>query len=133
MTAPWEKISSEPLKTLYNAAQGYEQRIDIPEFTIMGVRNQPDFGHIVIWFYGNKNTIELKSLKDYLLQYRDTIISYERTMDVMYKHLMEVYEPTRIRLEISFRPRGGISSKFTADSDWGHLGGTDEAWKHHVS
>lgn len=72
-----------------------------------------------------------KSLKEYIFQYRDTIISYERCIDVMFKHLMTVYNPARIRLEIGFRPRGGISSKMIADSDWGHLGGTDEAWKHH--
>jgi 7-cyano-7-deazaguanine reductase len=70
-------------------------------------------------------------LKEYLLQYRDTIISYERAIDVMYKHLMEAYSPFRMRLEIKFRPRGGISSKMVVDSDWGHLGGTDKIWQHH--
>ena len=97
---------------------------------MLGV-NQPDFGHIRIWFHGNEKTIELKSLKEYLLQYRDTIISYERAIDVMYKHLMEAYSPFRMRLEIKFRPRGGISSKMVVDSDWGHLGGTDKIWQHH--
>jgi endonuclease III len=56
---------------------------------------------------------------------------YERCIDVMYKHLMEAYQPDRIRLEIEFRPRGGISSRMTVDSDWGHLGGTDQLWQHH--
>lgn len=114
-----------------NAARGYEQKIQIPEFTFLGARNQPDFGKIVIWFYGADKTIELKSLKEYLLQYRDTTISYERCIDVMYKHLLETYRPSRIRIEIQFRPRGGISSKMTADSDWGHLGGSDKNWQHH--
>jgi 7-cyano-7-deazaguanine reductase len=49
----------------------------------------------------------------------------------MYKHLMEAYTPFRMRLEIKFRPRGGISSKMVVDSDWGHLGGTDKIWQHH--
>jgi 7-cyano-7-deazaguanine reductase len=62
---------------------GYEQYIDIPEFTFMGVHDQPDFGHIKIWFHGEKSTVELKSLKEYLLQYRDTVISYERTIDCL--------------------------------------------------
>jgi 7-cyano-7-deazaguanine reductase len=129
----WETIDQSLLKSLPNAARGYEQRITIPEFTFLGVHNQPDFGHIVIWFYGKDKTIELKSLKEYLYQYRDTIISYERVVDVLYKHLMAVYEPDRIRLEIEFRPRGGITSKMTVDSDWGHLGGTDSHWQHHKS
>ena len=129
----WETIDQSLLKSLPNAARGYEQRITVPEFTFLGVHNQPDFGHIVIWFYGKDKTIELKSLKEYLYQYRDTIISYERVVDVLYKHLMAVYEPDRIRLEIEFRPRGGITSKMTVDSDWGHLGGTDSHWQHHKS
>ena len=127
----WETITSEPLKSLPNAAKGYEQFIDIPEFTFLGVHDQPDFGHIKIWYYGNEKTIELKSLKEYLYQYRDTIISYERMLDVFYKHMMEVYEPDRLRIEVAFRPRGGISSTLKVDSDWGHLGGSDTAWQHH--
>jgi len=127
----WSAIDGTTLKSLPNAAKGYEQRISIPEFTFLGVHNQPDFGDITIWLYGKDKTIELKSLKEYLFQYRDTVISYERAMDVMYKHLMAAYEPDRIRIEIEFRPRGGISSKLTVDSDWGHLGGTDQHWQHH--
>lgn len=130
MTKLWQSIENN-LKSLPNPAPGYEQQIDIPEFTFLGVKNQPDFGHIHIWFYGQDKTIELKSLKKYLIQYRDTVISYERAIDVMYKHLMEAYNPERIRLEIEFRPRGGISSKMVVDSDWGHLGGSDKVWQHH--
>lgn len=131
MLKKWDSIDSSILKSLPNAAKGYEQKIVIPEFTFLGVHNQPDFGVITIWFYGNDKTIELKSLKEYIFQYRDTVISYERCLDVLYKQLKEVYNPDRIRIEIEFRPRGGISSKMTVDSDWGHLGGTDEQWKYH--
>ena len=127
----WNQIEDSMLKSLPNAARGYEQKITIPEFTFLGVKDQPDFGHIVVWFYGNEKTIELKSLKHYLYQYRETIISYERCLDVMYKHLMNVYQPMRLRIEIEFRPRGGITSKLTVDSDWGHLGGSDKLWQHH--
>lgn len=127
----WNDIDKSVLKTLKNPAQGYEQYIDIPEFTFLGVNKQPDFGHIKIWFYGKDNTIELKSLKEYIFEYRDAIISYERCIDVLFKDLLEVYKPDRIRIEITFMPRGGISSTLKADSDWGHFGGTDELWKHH--
>jgi 7-cyano-7-deazaguanine reductase len=127
----WDTIDGSLLKGLPNAARGYEQRVTVPEFTFLGVKNQPDFGVITLWFYGKDKTIELKSLKEYLFQYRDTIISYERCLDVFYKHMMLAYEPDRLRIEIEFRPRGGISSKLTVDSDWGHLGGTDQLWQHH--
>ena len=127
----WDTIDGAILKSLPNSGQGYEQQIDIPEFTFLGVAEQPDFGHIKMWFAGEETTIELKSLKEYLFQFRDTIISYERCISVMYEHMMQVYEPSRLRLEIAFRPRGGISSKMVADSDWGHLGGSDQRWQHH--
>jgi 7-cyano-7-deazaguanine reductase len=45
--------------------------------------------------------------------------------------MMSAYTPDRLRIEIDFRRRGGISSKLTVDSDWGHLGGTDQLWQHH--
>lgn len=127
----WKNIDIAILDSLPNTAVGYEQRITIPEFTFLGKHNQPDFGSIKLWFYGQDKTIELKSLKNYLFQYRDTVISYERCIDVLYKHLMQTYQPVRLRVQIDFRPRGGISSCMTADSDWGHLGGTDKLWQDH--
>jgi len=127
----WKNIDIAILDSLPNTAVGYEQRITIPEFTFLGKHNQPDFGSIKLWFYGQDKTIELKSLKNYIFQYRDTVISYERCIDVLYKHLMETYQPVRLRVQIDFRPRGGISSCMTADSDWGHLGGTDKLWQDH--
>ncbi len=127
----WKNIDIAILDSLPNTAVGYEQRITIPEFTFLGKHNQPDFGSIKLWFYGKDKTIELKSLKNYIFQYRDTVISYERCIDVLYKHLMETYQPVRLRVQIDFRPRGGISSCMTADSDWGHLGGTDKLWQDH--
>lgn len=114
----WDSIKSDKLKSIPNPASGYEQQITIPEFTFLGVKSQPDFGQIDIWFYGDKKTVELKSLKEYIFQYRNTIISYERCIDVMYTHLMHVYEPHRLKIEIAFRPRGGISSKMSIDSEW---------------
>ena len=127
----WHSIDGSVLDSLVNTGHGYEQRITIPEFTFLGKQNQPDFGVIRLWFYGRDKTIELKSLKNYLFQYRNTIISYERCIDVLYKHIIQAYDPVRVRIEIDFRPRGGISSRMTADSDWGHLGGTDKLWPNH--
>jgi len=127
----WGEITGSLLKALPNPSKGYEQKISIPEFTFLGVHGQPDFGNITIWIYGDKKTIELKSLKEYIYQYRDIIVSYERCIDVMYQQIYAMYTPERLRIEIEFAPRGGISSKMTADSDWGHLGGSDKLWQHH--
>ena len=107
-----------------NAA--YEQKILMPEFTFLGVINQPDFGEVLLTFYPNEWTIELKSLKVYKDSFRNKPISYERLSNVMFEDIMTVYKPSRLRLMMRLRPRGGISSCLTIDSDWKIRGGNEE-------
>ncbi len=104
----------------------YEQKILMPEFTFLGVINQPDFGEVLLTFYPNAWTIELKSLKVYKDSFRDKPISYERLSNVMFEDIMSIYKPTRLRLMMRLRPRGGISSCLTIDSDWKIRGGNEE-------
>ena len=104
----------------------YEQKILMPEFTFLGVINQPDFGEVLLTFYPRNWTIELKSLKVYKESFRNMSISYERLSTVMFEDIMSVYQPTRLRLMMRLRPRGGISSCLTIDSDWKIRGGNEE-------
>jgi len=117
------------LEALPSPGGPFEARIDIPEFTMLGAKEQPDFGVLRLWFYPRDSVIELKSLKRYLHQYRMILVSYERVVNCIYDDLVAVYEPQRLRLEASFRPRGGISSTLVIDSDWGVRGGEDEIWR----
>ncbi len=103
----------------------YEQKILIPEFTFLGVANQPDYGEVLLTFYPNEWTIELKSLKVYKDAFRDAMASYERLANVVFDDLMAAYEPRRLRLMMRLRPRGGISSCLTIDSDWKIRGGEE--------
>jgi 7-cyano-7-deazaguanine reductase len=115
------------LQRIPNPAKGaYEQKILIPEFTFIGVVNQPDFGEMLLTFYPNEWTIELKSLKVYKDSFRDSPMSYERLANVIFEDLINVYEPTRLRLMMRLRPRGGISSCLTIDSDWSIRGGREQ-------
>ena len=57
---------------------------------------------------------------------RDIVVSYERLINIFYDHLMEVYEPERLRIMMVCNPRGGISSKLTIDSDWAIRGGEEK-------
>ena len=106
-------------------SDAYEQKILIPEFTFVGVKSQPDFGEMLLTFYPGKWTIELKSLKVYKDAFRDSVVSYERLCNVVYEDLMAVYEPLRLRTMMIMRPRGGISSALTIDSDWKSRGGKE--------
>ena len=107
-------------------ASAYEIKIKIPECTFLGVGEQPDFADIYLAFYPDAKIIELKSLKQYVFQLRNIIVSYERLINVLYDHLMSTFEPHRLRVVMICNPRGGISSRLTIDSDWKARGGREE-------
>lgn len=128
-TRTYQDIDKSILKAIPNPSpDAYEIKIKIPEMTFLGVSQQPDFGTIYLTVYPRKHVIELKSMKKYIYQLRDIIVSYERLINIVYDHLMEIYEPERMRIVMICNPRGGISSKLTIDSDWGVRGGK-EAFK----
>jgi 7-cyano-7-deazaguanine reductase len=122
----YDDIDPKVLKALPNPGGAMELKHKAPEVTFLGARDQPDFGTLYITFYPRETVIELKSLKEYLYQWRNTAVSYERFLDVVFEHLIQVYKPVRLRLVLETRPRGGISSKLTVDSDWAIRGGKEQ-------
>ena len=106
--------------------EAYEAKIHAPEITFIGAEEQPDFATADITFYPDKSVIELKSLKQYFYQFRNTHISYERIINTIYDDLMNIYSPKRIRLVMKFNVRGGITSQLTIDADWKVRGGKEE-------
>lgn len=123
----YKDIDSSVLKAIPNPSkEAYEIKVKIPEFTFLGVKEQPDFAKIYISFYPKNHIIELKSLKLYIYQLRDIVVSYERLVNIIYNHMMEVYAPDRLRMVMICNPRGGISSKLTIDSDWKVRGGEEK-------
>ena len=108
------------------SGQAYEVKIKIPEFTFLGVKEQPDFAVIYLTFYPGKKVIELRSLKHYVFQLRNIIVSYERLINIIYDDLLAVFEPERLRIVMVCNPRGGISSRLTIDSDWKARGGPEK-------
>ena len=127
MAKLYKEIDKTILVSLPNPTkEAYEIKVKIPEFTFLGVNEQPDFATIFITFYPKGKIIELKSLKLYSYHLRNIIVSYERLINIFYDHLMEAYEPERLRIMMVCNPRGGISSKLTIDSDWAARGGKEE-------
>ena len=126
MAKLYKEIDKTILVSLPNPTKdAYEIKVKIPEFTFLGVNEQPDFATIFITFYPKGKIIELKSLKLYSYHLRNIIVSYERLINIFYDHLMEAYEPERLRIMMICNPRGGISSKLTIDSDWAARGGKE--------
>ena len=127
MAKLWKEIDKNILISLPNPTkEAYEIKVKIPEFTFLGVQEQPDFATVFLTFYPKDKIIELKSLKQYAYHLRDIVVSYERLINIFYDQLMEVYEPERLRITMVCNPRGGISSKLTIDSDWAARGGNEK-------
>ncbi|MEM9023101.1 MAG: preQ(1) synthase [Bacteroidota bacterium] len=123
----YQDIDASILKAIPNPSkQAYEIKIKIPEFTFLGVHEQPDFATMYLTFYPKNKVIELKSMKQYVYQLRNIIVSYERLINIIYDDLMAVYEPDRLRIIMICNPRGGISSRLTIDSDWKIRGGEEK-------
>ena len=76
----WKDADKSILKSLPNldGQNPYELKMKQPELTFLGVYEQPDFATLYILMHPNGKIVELKSLKIYLQQYRDIIISDER-------------------------------------------------------
>ena len=132
-----KKQTAQDLEVFLNPYpdRDYEIHMECPEFTCLCPRTgQPDFAHIDIHYVPDHECIELKSLKIYKDSYRDSVVSYERLCNVVYEDLMSVYQPIRMRLMMTVRPRGGISSCLTIDSDWKIRGGHENFndWVHNT-
>jgi len=122
----YKDIDRSILKAIQNPSkEAYEIKIKIPEFTFLGVKEQPDFATVFLTMYPSDKIIELKSLKQYSFHLRNIVVSYERLINIFYDHLMQVYEPKRLRISMVCNPRGGISAKLAIDSDWSVRGGKE--------
>ncbi|MHC5539522.1 preQ(1) synthase [Singulisphaera rosea] len=94
----------------------YEIEITCPEFTaVCPMTGQPDFGTILITYVPDATCIELKSLKLYLFAYRNRGIFYEHSINTMLDDFVAACQPRRMRVVGQFTPRGGISSRITAN------------------
>ncbi|MEW6104036.1 MAG: preQ(1) synthase, partial [bacterium] len=69
------------IEVFENQFENYEITITIPEFTSICPKTLlPDFGCITIIYTPDKLCIELKSLKEYILGYRNLGIFYENAV-----------------------------------------------------
>jgi len=105
----------EPIEYAYRGKRDIEIRIEHPEHTsVCPMTGLPDFGTISITYVPDQNIIELKSLKYYLLQFRNVGIFYEHLVNRILDDLVSVLKPKKMMVVGHFTARGGITTDVTA-------------------
>ncbi len=103
------------IETWPNQFPGYEIEIVIPEFTsVCPKTGLPDFGRLTLRYVPNKLCLELKSLKMYVLAYRNLGIFYENVVNRFLRDVVAACKPASATVIGEFTPRGGLHSKVTA-------------------
>lgn len=107
---------AEPLPSLecfpnqYSA--DYTIELEYPEFdSVCPKTGLPDSGTIRIEYIPDRVCVELKSLKLYLLGYRNLGIFSENVVNRIHEDLLETLEPRWLLVRGEFNPRGGIYTK----------------------
>ncbi len=109
------KTKLPAIETFPNQFPDYEITIEIPEFTsICPKTGLPDFGKIIIHYVPEDRCLELKSLKMYILAYRNLGIFYENAVNRILKDVVRACKPVKASIAGEFSPRGGLVSTVKA-------------------
>ena len=98
-----------------NQFPGYQIEIRMPEFTSLCPKTGlPDHGTITILYVPDKWCLELKSLKLYMLAYRNLGIFQENLVNRFLRDIVRAAKPVSASVVGEFTPRGGVFSKIAA-------------------
>jgi len=98
-----------------NQYPGYVIMTRFPEYSsVCPKTGLPDYGIITIKYKPRKFCIELKSLKLYLLAYRNLGIFYENAVNKILGDLVAAMHPEWCVVKGEFTPRGGLSTSVLA-------------------
>jgi 7-cyano-7-deazaguanine reductase len=109
-------MTSSTLATFPNPRpeRDYEISISCPEFTsVCPMTGLPDFGEIRISYTPDAQCLELKSLKYYLIEFRNRGIFYEQATNQILDDLVALLEPRQMTVVGDFSVRGGIKTVVT--------------------
>jgi len=103
------------IETWPNQYAGYEIEIALPEFTsVCPKTGLPDHGTITLTYIPDELCLELKSLKMYMLAYRNLGIFQENVVNRFLGDVVKACKPISATVIGEFTPRGGVFSKITA-------------------
>ena len=96
--------------------QAAEVVIDTDEFTALCPwTGLPDYGTLTITYIPAGSCIELKSLKYYLLSFRDVGIVQEHAANRILKDLITCCQPAWMKVALDYKIRGGIHTAVSVE------------------
>jgi len=113
----FSRMSSTILETFPNPRpeRDYEITINCPEFTSLCPKTGlPDFGEIRIGYVPDARCVELKSLKYYMIEFRNRGIFYEQVTNQILDDLVAALQPRQMTVVGDFSVRGGLKTVVTA-------------------
>ena len=103
------------IETWPNQYRGYEIEIVMPEFTsVCPKTGLPDHGTLRLVYTPLRRCVELKSLKMYMLAYRNLGIFQENAVNRFLADVVKATDPVRAEVHGDFAARGGIATRVTA-------------------
>lgn len=118
----YDVIDAAVLETFPYEYPGRDVAVDIEtdEFTaVCPWSGLPDFGKIMIHYLPKAKILELRSLKYYLLSYRNVGIYQEHATRRILEDLVKVTEPQWMEVVLDYKVRGGIHT--VCRTRWPHL------------
>ena len=109
--------SATPLETFPSPRpeREFEIAISCPEFTsVCPKTGLPDFGEIRISYVPDERCIELKSLKYYIVEFRNRGVFFEAATNQILDDLVAACAPRRMTVVGDFAVRGGMKTVVTA-------------------
>lgn len=107
----YEAIDARVLETFPYEYVGTETAVDITtdEFTaVCPWSGLPDFGSVTIRYLPKANILELRSLKYYLLSFRNVGIYQEHAVNRIADDLVRAVDPKWMEVTLDYKIRGGI-------------------------
>ena len=109
-------INKPTYKDLEVVSNEYNDRdytidITIPEFNCVCPKTGlPDFGTLYIEYVPDQYIVELKSLKLYIVKFRNMGIFHEHVTNYILDDFKRICKPKKIKITGDFNPRGGIKT-----------------------
>ncbi len=111
----WKTPEIETFNNIY-PDRDYEIKMSVNEFScICPKTGLPDFAILILTYTPDVNCIELKSFKEYLLEYRNKGIFHENVINRVLDDIIKTIKPRQATLQGIFNSRGGIQTTVKRD------------------